>query len=167
MSSFLSRSAVCLTVLTVVPATLGNGPMNPAHAWTSPDTPSLVYSSVPPGYWQPGGAAGRVGSPYYYRASGPFDGYVAGSHAGWHGGGWHAGGYGRGYGGGYDGGWPAPSGGWASGHGYSGGAYVHHFGPGYYRHSERGHYRFPNYSYRRPWYFQGPPTFNRDTNFAW
>ena len=45
--------------------------------------------------------------------------------------------------------------------------YTYHFGPGYYRAAEHGHFRFPYYSYRRPWYHPGPPVFNRDTNFAW
>jgi Fur family ferric uptake transcriptional regulator len=43
----------------------------------------------------------------------------------------------------------------------------HNFGPGYYRHSEGGHYRFPYYTYRAPWYFPGHPIYNRDTNRPW
>lgn len=46
-------------------------------------------------------------------------------------------------------------------------AYTTHFGPGFYRYGESGHYRFPYYSYRRPWYFPGHPTFNRNTNLTW
>lgn len=45
--------------------------------------------------------------------------------------------------------------------------YNRHFGPGFYRHSQTGHYRFPYYSYRRPWYFQGHAVWARDTNYAW
>lgn len=45
--------------------------------------------------------------------------------------------------------------------------YTYHFGPGYYRRAEAGHYRFPYYSYRRPWYYVGPPSYNRDTNLPW
>lgn len=45
--------------------------------------------------------------------------------------------------------------------------YLYHFGPGYYRYQEAGHYRFPYYSYRRPWYFPGHPSYNRDTNIPW
>jgi len=61
----------------------------------------------------------------------------------------------------------------ATGYGYPGRGttavdpYTWHFGPGYYRYAEHGHFRFPYYSYRRPWYFPGAPVFNRDTNFAW
>ena len=45
--------------------------------------------------------------------------------------------------------------------------YHYHFGPGYYRQQEAGHYRFPYFSYRRPWYFPGHPSYNRDTNIPW
>lgn len=42
-----------------------------------------------------------------------------------------------------------------------------HFGPGFYRAREYGHYRFPYYNYRSPWYFPGHAVYNRDTNFPW
>ena len=45
--------------------------------------------------------------------------------------------------------------------------YTLHFGTGYYRNAEYGHHRFPYYSYRRPWYFPGHPSYNRDTNLPW
>ena len=45
--------------------------------------------------------------------------------------------------------------------------YYYHFGPGFYRNQEAGHYRFPYYSYRRPWYFYGHTSYNRDTNIPW
>lgn len=45
--------------------------------------------------------------------------------------------------------------------------YTLHFGPGYYRSAEYGHHRFPYYSYRRPWYFPGHTSYNRDTNYPW
>lgn len=45
--------------------------------------------------------------------------------------------------------------------------YSTHFGPGYYRSGEQGHYRFPYYSYRRPWYHPGFAGYNRDTNLPW
>lgn len=45
--------------------------------------------------------------------------------------------------------------------------YAFHFGPGYYRSGEFGHYRFPYYSYRRPWYDVGHPVYVRDTNLPW
>lgn len=116
------------------------------------------------GYWQPGGYAGRIGSPYFYsvygyrgyarRVAGPrFEGGCAcgagGRHRGWA----HA----------------APAyrpGAWYGGIGARD-PYTYHFGPGYYRYAEHGHFRFPYYSYRRPWYYPGQPVFNRDTNFAW
>jgi len=128
-----------------------------------PATPPVVVEPVVvdrpvTGYWQPGGYEGRIGSPYFYSV--PAVGYQFAGHHGFggcgcgrrHGAGWRHGGY--------------------SGHsrGYGWGAYdpySYHFGPGYYRHAEHGHFRFPYYSYRRPWYHPGPPVFNRDTNFAW
>ncbi|MDB5387469.1 MAG: hypothetical protein JWM11_3115 [Planctomycetaceae bacterium] len=48
-----------------------------------------------------------------------------------------------------------------------GNPYLYHFGPGFYRYQEAGHYRFPYYSYRRPWYYPGHPSYNRDTNIPW
>jgi len=45
--------------------------------------------------------------------------------------------------------------------------YNYHYGPGFYRSGEYGHYRFPYYSYRRPWYYPGQPVYNRDTNLPW
>jgi hypothetical protein len=111
------------------------------------------------GYWQPGGYEGRIGSPYFYSVPaagyrfagyGEFGGCGCGGrhHSGWRRNA-SAGHYGGGYGWGvYD-------------------PYAYHFGPGYYRYAEHGHFRFPYYSYRRPWYHPGPPVFNRDTNFAW
>jgi hypothetical protein len=45
--------------------------------------------------------------------------------------------------------------------------YNYHFGPGFYRSGEYGHYRFPFYSYRRPWYHPGFAGYNRDTNLPW
>jgi hypothetical protein len=101
------------------------------------------------GGWQPGGYEGRIGRPYYYsvgpEGAGTYGPQVAPRPAGCDtssGLGW--------------GGW------WGSGD-----VYNYHFGPGFYRHSEYGHVRFPYYSYRRPWYFPGHPVYNRDTNFAW
>jgi hypothetical protein len=49
----------------------------------------------------------------------------------------------------------------------SGNPYYDHFGPGFHRHSLYGHYRFPYYNYRAPWYYPGRAVYNRDTNFAW
>ena len=49
----------------------------------------------------------------------------------------------------------------------SGDPYQDHFGPGFQRHSLHGHYRFPYYNYRAPWYFPGRAVYNRNTNFVW
>ena len=49
----------------------------------------------------------------------------------------------------------------------TGNPYNDHFGPGFQRNSLHGHYRFPYYNYRAPWYFPGKAVYNRDTNFAW
>lgn len=49
----------------------------------------------------------------------------------------------------------------------SGNPYNDHFGPGFQRNSLYGHYRFPYYNYRAPWYFPGKAVYNRDTNFPW
>jgi hypothetical protein len=159
-------------------------PMNPAVAPRPPQAPGWA-----PGAYEHGGP--RVGSPYYWSNSnvmaapaygpppayGPLPGYA---HLGapacgcqHRGGGWGAypaatmGGYwvpayygsalyhgSMGYGG-----WGAPAGG--------GDPYMDHFGAGFHRHSNQGHFRFPYYNYRSPWYSPGPPSFNRDTNFPW
>jgi hypothetical protein len=87
---------------------------------------------------------------------------------------------GQGYGGPGFGGGPGYGGGAVGGPGYAGSGqtaalpgmlpgnpYLYHFGPGFYRYQEAGHYRFPYYSYRRPWYFVGHPSYNRDTNIPW
>lgn len=49
----------------------------------------------------------------------------------------------------------------------TGDPYQDHFGPGFQRHSLHGHYRYPYYNYRAPWYFPGRAVYNRNTNFAW
>jgi len=49
----------------------------------------------------------------------------------------------------------------------TGDPYSDHFGPGFHRNSIHGHYRFPYYNYRAPWYFPGRAVYNRNTNFAW
>lgn len=49
----------------------------------------------------------------------------------------------------------------------TGDPYYDHWGPGYHRQSLYGHYRFPYYNYRAPWYYPGRAVYNRDTNFAW
>ncbi len=49
----------------------------------------------------------------------------------------------------------------------TGDPYQDHFGPGFHRSSLYGHYRFPYYNYRAPWYYPGRAVYNRDTNLAW
>jgi hypothetical protein len=130
---------------------------NPPEPPPAPGTPPVGYRTVE-GYWQPGGYEGRIGSPYFYSV--PVAGYGSPGQ----------GQFGRcgvdgrnivGYGYGYQSAYYGGSG-WM---GYD--PYTYHFGPGYYRYAEHGHFRFPYYSYRRPWYHPGPAVFNRDTNFAW
>ena len=51
---------------------------------------------------------------------------------------------------------------------FAAGAYDQAFGPGLYRSgAEAGQYHFPYYSYRRPWYFPGQPSFQRSTDNVW
>ncbi|MEX1228600.1 MAG: hypothetical protein WEB58_00070 [Planctomycetaceae bacterium] len=45
--------------------------------------------------------------------------------------------------------------------------YNFHFGDGLHRSGVSGHYRFPYYSYRRPWYYPGDASFQRNTQFPW
>ena len=49
----------------------------------------------------------------------------------------------------------------------TGNPYYDHFGPGFHRQDLHGHYRFPYYDYRAPWYYPGRAVYNRNTNFAW
>lgn len=49
----------------------------------------------------------------------------------------------------------------------TGNPYYDHFGPGFHRDSLYGHYRFPYYNYRAPWYYPGRAVYNRDTNMPW
>lgn len=49
----------------------------------------------------------------------------------------------------------------------TGDPYFDHFGPGFHSHSLYGHYRFPYYTYRAPWYYPGRAVYNRDTNLPW
>ena len=131
-------------------------------------------------YWQSGGYDARIGSPYFYsvpvnRGAVVYFGHSVGNrqhadrgcacnstarygsaahgHHDWyraHGTAVRGNAYGSGF-----------------GHGDGTDPYSYHFGPGFYRRAEHGHFRFPYYSYRRPWYYPGQPVFNRDTNFAW
>lgn len=83
----------------------------------------------------------RVGNPYYWNAPGSPSVGADGGTFGWNGSNWN------GYG-------------W-------GDAYSYHFGPGFHRNANYGHYRFPYHTYRAPWYFKGPVSYNRDTNYPW
>jgi hypothetical protein len=137
-----------------------------AHGQTQLQEPPMTEAVIgaQPGYWQPGGYEGRIGSPYYYSVPNTetpndsvWDGAGNGSfpepYASWQTG--------------------AATPGWQSWQNYGMGGpiaidpYTYHFGPGFHRHYHYGHYRFPYYSYRRPWYFPGHPVYNADTNFAW
>lgn len=134
----------------------GNGPVVGIGGYTSPiigaqgDVVEGSYGPAAPGFYNPGptGPSSSHSGPIY-------------------------GGSGAAFGGGYG---PASF----AGPGYAGGStmaalpgnlpgnpYDYHFGPGFYRFQEAGHYRFPYYSYRRPWYFPGHPSYNRDTNIPW
>lgn len=56
----------------------------------------------------------------------------------------------------------------AGGLGPAAAAYDQAFGPGLYRSgAEMGQNHFPYYSYRRPWYFPGQPSFHRSTDYVW
>lgn len=167
-----------------------------AHEFGVPVEVGADQLRVHRGYWLPGGYEPRSGSPYFYSVPGapprgPLGGTVA---SGYTGGnpqldgyssgavygnsfvnGYSTPGYGAGYGNGYNvNGYSANgynNGGYADGAAMSGGAggdpYQYHFGPGYYRSGEYGHFRFPFYSYRRPWYHPGFAGYNRDTNLPW
>jgi len=49
----------------------------------------------------------------------------------------------------------------------TGNPYYDHYGPGFHRTDLHGHYRFPYYNYRAPWYYPGRAVYNRDTNYPW
>lgn len=159
----LTRFGCCLAALLALSQTLqAEEPAQPA-IYTVTDAQKIFSASLP------GSEGTVVGSPYYWQPVGGhfglsgynFDGYGYGYGQGY-GYGYDPGFYGAGYyGGGYYGGYGP--GGWTGGIT----PYYQAFGPGYYRAAEYGHNRFPSYSYRAPWYFPGPTTFARDTNFAW
>ncbi len=187
------------------------GVVGPNRPWPESDwLPNgfVANNASNSGYGQPGGYAGRVGSPYFYspaagqtgadidavgswgHGAGVIAHHGAASAAGCcgHGGsamasvghGHHGHGHHHGVVSGYqtfDGGVVAAQSHNDNRYGYSANpkgvsgtdsnVYNRHFGPGFYRHSQTGHYRFPYYSYRRPWYFQGHAVWARDTNYAW
>jgi hypothetical protein len=138
--------------------TAGDGTaVTPETTQVTPDTTQVTPDGVSihagKGYWQPGGYGGRIGSPYYYSAGRVVAGYRPVT----------VGAPGLSACGACCSGARTPRA-WSPGYH---GPYLTHFGPGYYRHVEFGFYRFPYYSYRRPWYFPGHPVYTRNTNFVW
>lgn len=126
----------------------------------SPEVSTYTPTAAPAMAWN--GTTGYVGSPGGYNATavgtGPtsYDDYnSAGPH-------WAPGGYEPRVGS------PAyyhdPAGGKFV---VTGDPYYDHFGPGFQRQSLHGHYRFPYYTYRAPWYYPGRAVYNRNTNFPW
>lgn len=119
-----------------------SGYPTPAHS-ANAKLPPYYGSTVVPGInygataWQPGGYSARRGRPYYYTTPGRTRPLYS----------------------------VHEMSGTAWGIDHS--VYRYHFGPGHYRRSEGGHYRFPYYTYRAPWYFPGHPIYNRDTNRPW
>ncbi|MBW3542136.1 MAG: hypothetical protein KY476_17840, partial [Planctomycetes bacterium] len=132
------------SVLTAVAAlaTLSTGLCadEPPAACESAVPPTRLVAPGRPGYWQPGGYEGRIGSPYFYSTSDDWSGQY------------------RGYGGflyvpptrlrsqtvevpGVDGDVEYRL---KVQEGLD--PYTYHFGPGFYRHATTGHYRFPYYS---------------------
>ena len=150
-------------------------PMSPDTAYQPMGMGGMPMPPVPPTI---GGGMGYA--PAYDVGPGMGGGYAAGYGGGVGPG--YGGGYAAGYGGGFAGGYGPVAGmgyGYGGGFGQPGGGmaavpgqlpgnpYLYHFGPGFYRYQEAGHYSFPYYSYRRPWYFPGHPSYNRDTNIPW
>jgi hypothetical protein len=138
-------------------------PNHHAHPHTHRHPPHQV--SPRQGYWQPGGYTGRIGSPYYWSV--PRPAYYTGTSHGYNQGEGCACGQSGAHHGHHHGSYYGGTEHWRGSRRTVTDPYSYHFGPGYYRHREHGHYRFPYYSYRRPWYYPGQPVFNRDTNFAW
>ena len=156
----------------------------PSAVWPADQAEAAGYPyNVPYGGHLPGGYEGRIGRPYYWSVPGSTTSLAnygvgqAGAPVGFGGYGGSAGGdcpcnrgngdvHSSGYG-------PVPATGntlAVSGRpaaGPTADPYTYHFGPGFYRAGEFGHYRFPYYSYRRPWYDVGHPVYVRDTNLPW
>jgi hypothetical protein len=190
----MPRSTALLLLLAGVPATAVAQDPAPAGAWPVDAAEAAGYPyNVQYGGWPPGGYEARVGRPYYWSVPGgtvPLSSYGSASYGSAGAGDGAYGAPGRsgcgcnggqagatGYGGPV--GYGAPGYGSTGFAGYGGGAaavpqagpagdpYTYHFGPGFYRSNEFGHYRFPYYSYRRPWYDVGHPVRVRDTNLPW
>jgi len=154
------------------PAAAGSWPVEAAEAAGYPY--DVSYGGYPPG-----GYEGRIGKPYYWSVPGGTVPLAAGQVAGHGPAGIGPASVGTGgcgcnkrIGGASEnmaaGGYAAYGVGSAGSAGGPGGdPYTYHFGPGFYRSNEFGHYRFPYYSYRRPWYDVGHPVRVRDTNLPW
>jgi len=168
-----------------VPVEVGTNQLNVHRGYWlpggyEPRSGSPYFNSVPGA--PPRGPLGGTVASGYTGGNPQLDRYSSGAGYGNnYGGGYSNSGYGAGYSGnsynansynngGYANGGYA-NGGYANGAAMSGGAggdpYQYHFGPGYYRSGEHGHFRFPFYSYRRPWYHPGFAGYNRDTNLPW
>ncbi len=132
------------------------------YYWSPQTQPGagVAYQGYAPAYSAPAGGWG--GYPVNNGYGAGYPGYGGGygmNYGGFGGYGMDTGGYGYGTGFGYGAG--------GFGGGYVGNPYVYHFGPGFHRAADYGYNRFPYYSYRRPWYFPGHPSYNRDTNYPW
>lgn len=143
----------------------GGAPLNSSPTPLMPVPAGTVYGSPSAPYSVPGtyssqpyyGSSVSTGSMYgppssYYTASGSGAGAIYGT----------PGGYEARIGSPYH--YFDPSGGQYA---MTGNPYNDHWGPGFHRQSLHGHYRFPYYNYRAPWYYPGRAVYNRDTNFAW
>jgi hypothetical protein len=134
----------------------GYGGMQGANYGASPYGGGVYVPGMTPGQAGPGVGYGGAGAPYDPSMM-PYGGMVAtnGPH-------WAPGGYEPRIGS------PAyyydPTGGQYV---VTGNPYSDHFGPGFQRSQVHGHYRFPYYNYRAPWYYPGRAVYNRNTNFAW
>lgn len=172
----MTRFSVASLVLLAAASAPADQPFSPTGPGTWPveaaEAAGYPYD-VPYGGHPPGGYERRIGRPYYWSVPGgttPLAPTAAPAPAG-------------GQGCGCDKGTTTPTaavgpvghGPYAPGYGPAygvssgpaGDPYTYHFGPGFYRSNEFGHYRFPYYSYRRPWYDVGHPTRVRDTNLPW
>ena len=124
-------------------------PVAGPSVYPAPEYGVPAYSApAQPGCACQRGAAASGGGAYYGPQA---SGYAAGPDFGYASPAGNAYGYGYGAGGG----------------GVSGDPYYVHFGPGFHRSADHAHYRYPYYSYRRPWYHPGHPSYNRDTNYPW
>lgn len=173
----------CLAALTLCASAFASDAIpQVSHGWPVEAGEAAGYPyDVHYGGYPPGGYERRIGKPYYWSVPGgtvPLDSFAARGSRG------YDAGAGR----------PAPAAGcscqkgetsggevgWVGGGpgplahvaapvpaGPAGDPYTYHFGPGFYRSNEFGHYRFPYYSYRRPWYDVGHPVRVRDTNLPW